>query len=137
MIFLRISFLIAFVLPGLFVHSQSSRADTIKMLCQTWKIKQLDQEPIDESLREDWKEMIRFARTEFKKDMTVIESDDETAEKSKWALSQSAKEIKFTNKDGETKVWVIVSLSPSAFRFKENDFWEGMALSGTLIPVKK
>lgn len=137
MAFLRISLVTLFVLSGLLTYSQNNRVDTIKMLCQTWKIKQLDQEPIDEELREDWKEMIKLSTTEFKADMTVTESNGEVAEKARWELSKSAKEIKFIYKGGETKIWLIVSLSSSAFRFKEKEPEAEMAVSGTLIPVKK
>jgi hypothetical protein len=135
--FLRIPLIILLVLSGFLSYSQSNRADTIKMLCQTWKIKQIDQEPIDEELREDWREMIKYSSVEFKVDMTIIDRNGETSEKANWNLSKSSKEIKFKYKNGETRKWVIVSLSSLAFRFKEKDPESNLVVSGTLIPVKK
>ena len=95
----------------------------------------MDKEPIDEDLREEWKYMIKHSRTEFKSNMTFIESDGEEKETGKWTLDKSGRQLTFIYKDEEPIKWIILSLSSSELRIKIE--YPEDSVSGILIPVKK
>jgi len=133
----RFLFSILLLCCSLLIKAQHTRADTIKMICQTWKIKSLDKTPVDEETKEEWIEMIEDSRTEFRSDMTVIGYSDENSEKGKWSLDKSCKVITLTYGEGETIKWIILSLSATEFHFKEPDPDPKKSISGILVPVKK
>lgn len=134
--FLRISLFLALVSTSFFAKGQNTRADTIRMLCQTWKMKESDKEPIDPDLKEEWDDMMKNSRTTFKPDMTFIESYPDEVQKGKWSLDKSGKQIT-TIQDGDTQQWIIVALSSSMLKVKQEIPEINDSVTVTFIPFKK
>src|SRR5436190_16990729 len=134
MVFARIFIFLLLLYAAPFANAQNSRSTTIKLLCQNWKIKELNVVATDAEAKEDLEDLIKYARIEFKADMTLIDKTDEFAEEGKWELNKAGDEVTIIFKEGDKIRLKILSLSSLLFKFKSLD--EGSFPSGTLVPAK-
>ncbi len=109
--FSKLLILLAILLFGPSAQSQTSRADTVKMLCQNWKFKSISHEPLSKELLEDWNEWKNNVRYNFFVNNTFKEIWGSEIESGKWEYDSNKKIIIFKREDND--FWFLKSISSS------------------------
>ncbi len=139
MAFIR-SFLAGFfLLTGCMLHAQTTHSDSLKMICQTWKIKEVYVHNFEDDEKDELDDFIKNTRMQFKSDMSFIAKSQNENIKGKWQFNSSTKSITINMDDNEDEVLIlkIISLSMSGFKFESGTPEESLVSSGLLIPVKQ
>jgi len=136
MVFFRIILLSLFLSIGALANGQASHADTIRMLCQTWMIKEVYIPKFEENEKDELNDYINNTRMQFIRDWTVIMKDGPEQMKGKWELK--GKNINILMEEGTAIEMTIISLSIDSFHFESrNPGSDELVTSALIIPEKK
>jgi hypothetical protein len=136
MSYLRILICSFFILSGLCSYGQNAqRSDTITMLCQNWKIKELYRHQFKSDEIQELNDYIKTTQVHFNRDGSFLSNSDTTYIKGKWQLI--GKLIIVQMEEGDSFKMKIIALSATSFNFESGPAdSETIVTAGILVPVK-
>lgn len=135
MLYSRILLCSVLLFLGISGYAQPAKADTIKMLSQSWKIEKLFTHSFKADEKEELDDFINTTLMQFNRDGSFITRSDTVIIKGKWQLDGQILTVQM--EEGDKFKMKIVDLSPNLLVFESRPYGSEKILSaGILVPVK-